>query len=82
MKVKQIKTIGHLRRTIASGHQDFRLYLQGGLFSRKTITLAARGRFHIVNHIDESIQTLSEKQLSTASNVGKAIQKGSLVVLP
>jgi hypothetical protein len=38
------------------------------------------GKFEIVNEIDGTVQTLTEKQLWTKSNIGEAIDKRAFVV--
>lgn len=79
MDTRQIKNTRQLRRVIANGQHEFRLCLEGGLVSRKTIFANRSGRFRIVNHIDESVQTLSRRQLYTHSNIGKAMRNGAFV---
>ncbi|MDE3068715.1 MAG: hypothetical protein KGJ60_14365 [Verrucomicrobiota bacterium] len=78
--MKKIKNTAELRRAIAEGHHDFRVWLDGCLISRKTITPAARGRFKIVNHIDESVQRLTARQLRTHSIIGDAMRAGAFMV--
>lgn len=77
--MKQIKTTRALRQALAAGHREFRLCLQFGLYSRKTITLLADGRFRIVHHIDDSVQTLTGRQLHSHSNLGAAMRVGALI---
>jgi hypothetical protein len=72
-----IKNAKALRRAISGGSRNFRLYLNGGAFSRKTITVRTDGRFRVVNHIDDSVQTLSGRQLYTRSNIGKGMKFNS-----
>ena len=79
--MKPIKNTRELRRAIAEGHEEFRLSLRSGLFSRKTITLSGN-RFHIVNHIDGSEQALTGRQLYTLSNLGRAMQMGAFSAFP
>jgi hypothetical protein len=78
--MKPIKNARELRRAIAGGRREFRVHLRGGLVSRKTITLAARGRFNIVNHIDDSAQRLTARQLRTHSIIGEAMRAGAFAV--
>lgn len=77
--MKQIKNVKALREAIAAGQRGFRILLNGGIYSRKTITESAGGRFHIVNHIDESVQKLTGRQLYTRSNIGEAMRLGAFV---
>ncbi len=69
-----------LRRAIAQGKTEFKLCLRDGLYSRKSITLLARGRFHVRNHIDDTEQRLTARQLYTHSNIGRAMRLGALVI--
>ena len=48
-----------------------RVALNGGIYSRKTIRLVADGRFKIINHIDESVQTLTGRQLAARAKPRK-----------
>lgn len=82
MTSNPIKSAKQLRRAVANGCHEFRLWLQGGLYSRKSVTLCARGRFHIVNHIDETEETLTARQLYTHSNIGRAMRKGAFIASP
>jgi hypothetical protein len=77
--MKQIKNLKALRQSLAAGQRGYRILLNGGGYSRKTITASTGGRFHIVNHIDESVQKLTGRQLSTRSNIGEAMRLGAFV---
>jgi len=77
--MQQIKNTGELRKAITDGRREFRLCLQGGLYSRKEIALLADGRFRVVNHADGSEQTLTGRQLYTQSNIGNGMRKGALI---
>jgi hypothetical protein len=77
--MKQIKNVKALQQSLAAGQRRFRILLNGGIYSRKTITASSGGRFHIVNHIDESVQRLTGRQLYTRSNIGEAMRKGAFV---
>jgi hypothetical protein len=72
--MRQIKNVRALRQALASGQREFRIYLSGGVFSRKYITPCIDGRFEIINYIDDSTQQLTAKQLHTESNIGKAMK--------
>jgi len=80
--MQQIRNTGQLRKTLSHGEQEFKLALQGGLFSRKTIRLLSDGRFRVVNHIDETVQKLTGRQLYTESNIGRAMKCGAFIVSP
>jgi hypothetical protein len=51
----------------------------GGAYSRKTITRRKDGRFRVLNHIDDSVQSLTGKQLYTDSNIGRAMRNGAFI---
>jgi len=80
--MKRITNTNALRQAIASGHHEFRLWLNGGLYSRKTITLDRSGCFQIVNHIDDSVQTLTGRQLYSHSNIGRGMKAGAFCSKP
>lgn len=77
--MKRIKNVKALRKSLAAGQRGFRILLCGGLYSRKTITPCANGRFEVENHIDDCVQKLTEKQLYTHSNIGEAMRMGAFV---
>lgn len=75
--MQRIKNVKALRQALATGQREFRLLLSGGLVcSRKTITPCTDGRFKIVNHIDDSVQRLTGRQLYTRSNIGESMRLG------
>lgn len=75
-----IRNCRALRQAIAQGCHEFRLFLAGGVFmSRKYITLDRRNRFRVENHIDDTVQMLTGRQLYTRSNIGRAMQRGAFV---
>lgn len=74
-----IRNPRQLREAIAKGHHEFRILLQYGLYSAKTIHLSADGRFTVVNHIDGTKQRLTVKQLYTESNIGEAMEHSAFV---
>ncbi len=78
----QIKNTQQLRKAIAEGQNNFRLLLQGGLYSAKTISVLADGRFRVENHIDETVQRLSGRQLYTLSNIGEGMRRGAFITVP
>lgn len=78
----RITTVEALREAIADGNHGFGIALEGGVFSRKTIV--RRGNmYHVTNHIDESKQMLTEKQLLDVqwTNIGRAMEAGALFTL-
>ena len=76
---KQIRNVSVLRRAIEQGQHEFKLNLRGGVFSRKTISLCADGRFKVFNHIDDTEQKLTGRQLHTQSNIGRGMKAGAFV---
>jgi len=81
--MQKIKNVKALRKSIADGQREFRLLLGDGyIYSRKTVSPCADGRFKIVNHIDDSVQRLTGRQLYTRSNIGKAMRLGSFLAVP
>jgi hypothetical protein len=75
--MQQIRNARQLLKTVSEGKHEFRLVLQGGLYSRKTIRLTADRRFRVTNHIDNSVQKLTARQLYSQSNIGKAMRMGA-----
>ena len=75
-----IRNTRQLRQALAQGQNEFRLALQAGLYSRKTVMLLPDGRFEVVNHIDDTTQRLSGRQLYSQSNTGKAMKLGAFAV--
>ena len=70
---------------ITNGFHEYRIVLNGGLFSKKRIEIYSTKKgqkFWIVNWIDGSEQRLTEKQLMDPNwtNIGLALQKGALIV--
>jgi hypothetical protein len=81
--MQRIKNVTALRQSLATGQREFRLLLGDGyIYSRKTVTPCSDGRFKIVNHIDDSVQRLTGRQLYTRSNIGKAMRLGSFLAVP
>jgi hypothetical protein len=78
----QIRNTRQLRTTLSEGAREFRLILKGGLFSRKTIRLLPDGRFRVENHIDNTVERLTGRELHTASNTGRAMKRGAFVLSP
>lgn len=63
---------------------EFALILAGGsCFSRKTISLTSTNKYHIINHIDDSMQTLTAKQIMDTSytNIGEGLRKKALALI-
>ena len=75
----RIPNIEALNDAIADGNEGFAIALAGDVISRKTITRRGN-KYHVVNHIDESEQALTEKQLLDVhwTNIGRAMEGGAL----
>ena len=59
--------------------RDYKMFLGSGIvFSRKTIRYQS-GRFHIINHIDGSRQSLTEAEMmdKNVTNIGASIEHGT-----
>ena len=80
-----VKNIRDLKNLIKDGYYEYRIALggtAGAMYSRKTITLTTTKKFHIINHIDDTTQVLTQKQLFLASftYIGKGLRNNCLIV--
>lgn len=75
--VARVESVDELKRLCVK-RTTFYMALNYGVYSRKTIRWDGKV-FHIHNHVDESRQKLTETQLFTESNIGKAIEKKALI---
>lgn len=78
-----ITSITQLKKLSSQKPIDAFITLKGGLVSKKTIRwMTKKKRFNILNHIDNTRQSLSEDELNDSSitNIGKAIRMNSLVI--
>ena len=76
----KITSIEHLKAEAKQGAEFF-ILLNYGLRSSKDIVWDAEAnRFHIFNHIDQTEQHLSERQLMDRdfANIGYAMKNGAL----
>lgn len=77
-----ITSLDDLKERAKKGPVHAAILLAGGAaFSRKTIRRRGEG-WVVRNHIDGTVQGMSDEQLWTWSNIGEAIDKGALVVMP
>lgn len=84
-KHTKVESVKHLKELLANGRpKEFLMQLGGGLVvSRKTMRLVLRGKhkgeFIVYNHIDDSEDYLTEKELVNKeyTNIGDAIEKGA-----
>lgn len=78
----KINNIEELKNAIDKENYEFFISLAGGMLrSSKTITITEKGKFEILNEIDSTIEILTEKQLWTKSNIGKALDSGAFYQL-
>jgi len=75
----RIDSLDDLRKVLSHGMQEFKMVLNGGLFSRKELALEPDGRFWILNHIDdyECILTAEELMDRNVTLIGEAVTKGA-----
>jgi hypothetical protein len=81
--MKKIKSIAELKKLANNKIIEVSILLNGGLKSTKSIMFWKKtGKFMIENYIDNSPQSLTEKQLSDKkyTNIGEAIKKGALIL--
>lgn len=77
----QIKTMEQLKKLAnEDGGMECKIRLKAGLVSRKHISYDG-DLFYVHNYIDETRQTLTEKELMNRdhTNVGLAMEKGALI---
>ena len=76
--IDPVQGLDDLRARVTAGETEFAILLAGGLaYSRKTIR-RSKGRWHIRNHIDDTVQRLTDEELWTLSNIGPALDLGGL----
>jgi len=84
--MKTVKSIKEIKQIANTNSQEFCLMLGGGLmYSRKTIYWDSEEKiFYVTNHIDESEQMLTPRQINSAryTNIGEAIKKRALLYSP
>ncbi len=79
--VMQIKTVKQLKKLAQEdGGMECKIQLNHGLISRKHISHDGE-LFYVHNYIDESKQTLTEKEIMDTEHtyIGLAMTKGSLI---
>ncbi len=79
MKRARVRTVDQLKKYLGQGKTEFFILLRGGLRSSKYIQPTSQGRFWVVNYIDSTDQTLSQKQLvdDSLTNIGRAMEAGA-----
>jgi hypothetical protein len=60
------------------GQHEVYIRLNYGIRSSKDIFSDGKGNFEVFNHIDETTQKLTKKELWTKSHIGKALDYNSL----
>lgn len=79
MSMSAVLDVATLKALTLNRSREFRLALNGGAYSRKTIRYSpTRDEFAVFNHIDDSRQTLKPAELWTKSNIGLGIDRGAL----
>lgn len=74
----KVTTIEQLKKECSNEYKEGFILLNGNLRSSKTVEYDTNLKlFHILHHIDDTEQVLDEQELSTESNIAKAIQKGA-----
>lgn len=78
----RIPSLEALNDALDDGNHDYAILLNGGVFSRKTITRTNRG-YSVLNSIDDTRQHFTPRTIMDESrtNIGKAMKVGALVVL-
>lgn len=80
-----VTTTNQLLNLIEKNHYNYAVLLAGGLiYSRKTIHYNKKtNKFIVINHVDESIQKLTETELldDQYTNIGKAMPLNSLIAI-
>ncbi len=77
----QIKSVEELKNLAKNKNIDCFIRLNGGLNSSKDIEYSPKRKvFFVLNHIDETFQTIPEKDIVDrgVTNIGFAIEKGAL----
>lgn len=74
---KRISSIDDLMASLQSGEWHAFFINLGGMRSSKDIRLVKPNHVIVFNNIDDTMQTLTLKQLSTRSNIGQAITGGN-----
>ena len=79
-KYHRVKSITELSAVCEEAPREFLLVLNGGVASRKTVRFNRKtNQFRVENHIDDSTQILTLKQLDNEqfTLIGKAIRYGA-----
>ena len=82
-RVKYVRcaSITELKRLCGQHARNCKVILQGGVYSAKTIRFNLKtGSFHIINHIDDSTQTVKPQDIAKKTILGDAIAHGCLGV--
>lgn len=79
-----IRCLENIQDLSGQGLNNYALLLNGGCFSRKTITYNPKTKkYKIINHIDNSTQYLTEKDIlnKKITNIAEGIEKRALIAL-
>lgn len=80
MKPIKVTSLTHLKRICENKDEalDFRLVLNGGCYSRKSIFGDIHAKlWEVTHHIDETEEVLTDDELMKETNIGEGIKKGA-----
>ena len=78
--MKAVKSIEELKEQTKDEPQDYRMILNGGIFSRKNIFYdEEKDRFEILNGIDDTFIKIPTKKLGKETLIVEAIEKRALI---
>ena len=85
VKSQQIRNLTQLKKVL-NDHEphSFRLLLNGGAYSRKTIKLYKNGKFRVDHHIDGWIQrSVTDKQMLNpkTTNIAVGMRRGAFILV-
>ena len=78
-KWHRVHDFDEFRALVASGQTEFAISLAGGaLISRKQVWPTAIGGYEVFHGIDGRFEMLSEAELLSETNIGRALEVGAL----
>lgn len=75
--MKTVRTIEELDKILEKGQADFKIQLNGGCFSRKTISRYGK-KYDVFHSISDSYEVMSKNQLID-SIIGSAMVNNALI---
>lgn len=79
-----IRCVENIQDLTAQKHKEYVIRLNSGIYSRKTIEyIKTKNKYKITNHIDNSKQILTEKELMNEkiTHIGKAMKLRALIAI-